>query len=127
MWTLKQRGMLQKLVLTLLGPCLIVSAWAQGIGVFVDGEPVMFSGVGPQKIGGRVLVPLRGVMEKLGAYVSYQAGTRTVTANRGDVDLQLTLGRREALLNGRTVLLDVPAMEYRGSTLVPLRFMGEAL
>jgi hypothetical protein len=127
MWTLKQRGLLQKLVLTLLGPCLIVSAWAQGIGVFVDGEPVMFSGVGPQKIGGRVLVPLRGVMEKLGAYVSYQAGTRTVTANRGDVDLQLTLGRREALLNGRTVLLDVPAMEYRGSTLVPLRFMGEAL
>jgi hypothetical protein len=127
MWTLKQRGLLQKLVLTLLGPCLIVSAWAQGIGVFVDGEPGMFSGVGPQKIGGRVLVPLRGVMEKLGAYVSYQAGTRTVTANRGDVDLQLNLGRREALLNGRTVLLDVPAMEYRGSTLVPLRFMGEAL
>lgn len=66
-------------------------------------------------------------MEKLGAYVSYQAATKTVTANRGDVDLQLTLGQRRAILNGREVMLDVPAMEYRGSTLVPLRFMSEAL
>ncbi len=104
--------------------CLSVS---QGISVYVNGEPVMFSGAGPQRVSGRVLVPLRGVMEKMGAYVSYQAATKTVTANRGDVDLQLTLGQRIATLNGRQVMLDVPAMEYRGSTLVPLRFMGEAL
>jgi len=106
---------------------LVASLFAQPIRVYVNGDPVMFSGAGPQRIEGRVLVPLRGVMEKLGAYVSYQASTRTVTAQRGDVDLQLTLGQRRALVNGREVMLDVPAMEYRGSTLVPLRFMGEAL
>jgi len=106
---------------------LAMPGFAQTITVFVNGEPVQFTGVPPQKIGGRVLVPLRGVMEKLGAYVSYQAATKTVVAQRGDVDLQLTLGQRRAILNGREVMLDVPAMEYRGSTLVPLRFMGEAL
>ncbi len=102
-------------------------AFGQSIGVFVNGEPVRFAGIGPQKIDGRVLVPLRGVMEKLGAYVSYQASTKTVSATRGDVDIQLTLGQRRAVVNGREVMLDVPAMEFRGSTLVPLRFMGEAL
>ena len=110
-----------------LALAISTTSFGQAIAVYVNGEPVAFSGVSPQKIGGRVLVPLRGVMEKLGAYVSYQAATKTVTANRGDVDLQLTLGRRNAILNGREVTLDVPAMEYRGSTLVPLRFMGEAL
>ncbi|MBN9503951.1 MAG: hypothetical protein BGO01_03135 [Armatimonadetes bacterium 55-13] len=105
---------------------LAVSGLAQ-INVLVNGEPVHFTGVGPQKIEGRILVPLRGVMEKLGAYVGYQGATKTVTATRGDVDLQLVLGQRRAVLNGRDVMMDVPAMEYRGSTLVPLRFMSEAL
>lgn len=110
-----------------LGLAIAGSSLGQTINVFVNGEPVRFASVPPQRIDGRVLVPLRGVMEKLGAYVSYQASTKTVTANRGDVDLQLTLGQKIAVLNGREVTLDVPAMEYRGSTLVPLRFMGEAL
>lgn len=106
---------------------IATSAYSQNIGVSVNGESVQFSGVGPQRVDGRVMVPLRGVMEKLGAYVSYHASTKTVNATRGDVDLQLVLGQRRAILNGKEVMLDVPAMEYRGSTLVPLRFMGEAL
>ncbi|MGV3617055.1 MAG: stalk domain-containing protein [Fimbriimonas sp.] len=102
-------------------------ASAQDIGVTVNGETVRFAGVGPQRVNGRVMVPLRGVMERLGAYVSYNAAGRTVTATRGDVDLQLRIGDRIATVNGRQVTLDVPAQEYQGSTLVPLRFMGEAL
>jgi hypothetical protein len=102
-------------------------ASAQQIGVNVNGDPVRFAGVGPQRVQGRVLVPLRGVMERLGAYVSYNPQGRLVTATRGDVDLQLRIGERTATVNGRQVLLDVPAQEFQGSTLVPLRFMGEAL
>lgn len=99
----------------------------QAISVRVNGDPVAFPGVGPQQIGGRVLVPLRGVMEKLGAYVGYEPGTKTVTASRSGVDLTLRLGERSAIVNGRTVGLDVPAQEFHGSTMVPLRFVGEAL
>jgi hypothetical protein len=102
-------------------------ASSQAITVFIDGEPVKFTGIGPQRVEGRVLVPLRGVMEKLGAYVSYQASTRTVTATKGDIDLTLRIGERTAIVNGRAVTLDVPAQEVRGSTLVPLRFMSEML
>jgi hypothetical protein len=100
---------------------------AQQINVVVNGEPVMFEGVGPQQVGGRVLVPLRGVMEKMGAYVGWEQSTRTVTANKSGVDLVLRLGDHHATVNGREVYLDVPAQEMRGSTMVPLRFVGEAL
>ncbi|RYG36710.1 copper amine oxidase N-terminal domain-containing protein [bacterium] len=112
---------------TLATVALATTGAAQTIRVTVNGDPVVFNGVGPQSVGGRILVPLRGVMEKLGAYVGFDGATKTVTANRGDVDLSLVLGERTANLNGRAVTMDVPAQQVRGSTLVPLRFMGEAL
>jgi len=104
-----------------------VGAFAQSIGVLVNGERVSFEGARPQQVNGRVLVPLRGVMEKLGAYVGYEPASKTVTATKGDVDITLRLGDRFAIVNGRQVLLDVPAQTYRGSTMVPLRFMSEAI
>ena len=100
---------------------------AQGITVTVNGEPVRFAGIGPQQVQGRVMVPLRGVLEKLGAYVDWVPSTRTVVATRGDLDIQLPLGGRTARVNGRSVSLDVPAMSMAGSTMVPLRFVGETL
>ena len=104
-----------------------VSASAQGIQVRVNGEPVRFTGIGPQSIEGRVLVPLRGVLEKLGAHVGWVPSTSTVVASRGNMDMQLKIGSRTARVNGREVPLDVPAMMLAGSTMVPLRFVGETL
>src|SRR5258708_1755566 len=98
-------------------------ALSQNITVVVNGEPVAFSGVGPRQINGRVLVPLRGIMEKLGAYVGFDGSTRTVTASKSGVDMSLRLGDRHATVNGRDVTLDVPAQEISGSTMVPLRFV----
>ncbi len=106
---------------------LALPAIAQQIEVTVNGEPVRFSGIGPQQVQGRVMVPLRGVLEKLGAYVDWVPSTRTVVATRGDLDIQLPLGGRIARVNGREVLMDVPAMTMSGSTMVPLRFVGETL
>jgi len=98
-----------------------------GISVIVDGNPVVFHGVGPQQVNGRVLVPLRGVLEKMGAYVDWQSAGQLITAQRGDTTINLRIGERSAQVNNRTVNLDVPAEIYRGSTMVPLRFMSEAL
>jgi hypothetical protein len=114
--------------LALLGTAAFsVAAMGQTISVRVNGEPMAFLGTGPQKVEGRVLVPLRGVMEKLGAYVGYQASTKTVTATKSGTDVTLRLGERSAIVNNRAVALDVPAQEFHGSTMVPLRFLGEAL
>jgi hypothetical protein len=105
---------------------LVPAAWAQ-IRVEVDGQPVRFTAAGPQQVQGRVLVPLRGVLEQLGAYVSWDAGNREVTATRAGTDIRLRIGERTAFVNGRPTMLDVPATIYRGTTMVPLRFMSEAL
>jgi len=43
-------------------PSNVVAAFGQGVNVEVNGERVYFPNARPQMVGGRVLVPLRGVM-----------------------------------------------------------------
>ena len=102
-------------------------AAAQDISVYVDGNLVNFGSVPPETKGGRLLVPLRGVFEALGAVVDYDVSTRTIDALRGDTRLKLTLGSPLAFINDQQVTLDTPAETSLGRTMVPLRFVGEAL
>jgi len=106
-------------------------AWAQGsdssVTVRVNREPVNFTGQPPIEQNGRLLVPLRGVLEKMGAYVQYDNSSQTVTAFQGESKISLPIGQRTATVNGRDVTLDVPAQVVNGSTMVPLRFVAESL
>ncbi|MBC8102835.1 MAG: copper amine oxidase N-terminal domain-containing protein [Cytophagales bacterium] len=117
--------------LALMGWGGTAAASAQSYGnaprVTVNNEAVAFTGQPPLSQAGRVLVPLRGVLEKLGAYVQYDAQARTVSAIKGNLNLSLPLGGQQATVNGRAVTLDVPAQTINGSTLVPLRFVAESL
>ncbi len=97
------------------------------INVTVNGQPVAFEATPPMQVQGRVLVPLRGVLEQMGAYVGWDALTQNVSASKGDLALQMRIGSRVAQVNGRDVTLDVPARIIDGSTMVPLRFISEAL
>jgi len=99
--------------------------FAQEISVYIDGRKVFFD-VPPTKIEGRTLVPLRAIFEGLGAFVEYDTPTRTITATKSNIKVQLTLDNPEAIVNGQKRILDVPAMSLSGRTLVPLRFVGEA-
>jgi hypothetical protein len=101
-------------------------AAAQALQVIVDGSPIVFDQP-PVTIGGRVLIPLRGVFERLGAFVQWNPASNAVLATRGSSQIQLTIGSRVAFVNGRQVMLDVPPMVVGGRTLVPLRFVSEAM
>ena len=105
---------------------LAATSGLAAIQVELDGRPMSFD-VAPTQVGGRTMVPMRAIFEALGADVEWNDYTQTVTATRPPTEVQLTIGAAEALVNGRTVALDVPAMIQRGSTLVPLRFVSEAL
>ena len=96
------------------------------VAVLVDGQPVAFD-VPPQIMGGRVLVPLRGVFERLGATVDYDARSQHIVAIRGGQAVELTVGSRQARVNNTATLLDVPAFTISGRTMVPLRFISESL
>lgn len=107
----------------------VPSAQAQTPGanltVTVDGKPVDFGGAAPTQIGGRTLVPLRAIFEALGAQVEFNQGA--IRARRGETNLTLTIGSTAASVNGVAKTLEVPAQSVFGRTLVPLRFVGEAL
>jgi hypothetical protein len=102
-------------------------ATAQDIQVTVDGTPVTFHYAQPQMVDGRVLVPLRGVFEQIGANVDWDEATQTVMADGHGRHVRLQIGSHDAVVNGRTVSIGVPPQMHQGSTMVPLRFLGEAL
>ncbi|KIL39543.1 hypothetical protein SD70_19255 [Gordoniibacillus kamchatkensis] len=81
----------------------------------------------PIMVNGSVLVPLRGIFETLGAKVSWDGATETVTATKGATTIKLTVGQSEATVNGKTVKLAIPSQKVNGSTMVPLRFVSESL
>jgi len=99
---------------------------AANITVLVDNQPIQFD-VPPQMAYGRVLVPLRGVFERLGASVVWNDQTQTVLAQRGATSVSLVIGQNQAMINGQAVPVDVPPMVVGGRTMVPLRFVSQAL
>ncbi|MCL2201574.1 MAG: stalk domain-containing protein, partial [Oscillospiraceae bacterium] len=76
---------------------------------------------------GRTLVPMRAIFEKLGANVIWNNEARTITAIRDGAVIVMPLGSTAPTVNGQTVTIDVPATAVDGRTLVPLRFVIEAL
>lgn len=117
----------QLFMIIALLPLTAVAQDNRPIHVNVNNEPVIFKGMAPQQIQGRVMVPVRGVLEKLGAQVTWMAKTQEVVATTPKVDVTLKIGSKQARINGKDVPLDVPAQIISGSTMVPLRFVGEAM
>jgi heat shock protein HslJ len=83
--------------------------------------------VPPFTANGRVMVPLRAIIDWLGAGVQYDPAARRVAIERASGRVELTIGSSTATVGGRSVTLEAPAMEVSGRTFVPLRFVGEAL
>lgn len=97
----------------------------QALKIFVDGRLIRLN---PAAIvlAGRVMVPLRGTVEAMGASVSF-VPPRTVVILRDSRVVQLEIGSRVAKVNDTAVAMDVPPIEVAGYTYVPLRFVGESL
>ncbi|OPY55857.1 MAG: Protease inhibitor precursor [Pelotomaculum sp. PtaU1.Bin035] len=81
----------------------------------------------PVMINSRVMVPLRGIFEAIGATVTWDAQTQTVKAAKGNTTIQLKIGDSAAYKNGQAIILDSPPQILNGSTMVPVRFVSEAL
>ena len=97
-----------------------------GVQTVLDGRLLQFDQPAMMQ-SGRVMVPLRGIFESLGATVLFDPATRTIKATKEGRVVELTLGSRQARINGETSYLDVPAATMGGRTLVPLRFVSQAL
>ena len=77
-------------------------------------------------------VPLRIVGEELGAQVTYDSKSKQVLVNKGELSLQITVGEKEAVLNGKDFMLSNEAWLYttedgKQLTYIPLRNIFEVL
>ena len=116
-----------KTTLTLITLAAVAAANAQNIGVTVDGQPVNFMGAEPVMRNNSVLVPMRAIFERLGADLKWNQANQEVTANKDGKVIRLVIGERFADVDGKAIQLNSPAINDRGTTLVPLRFVSEAL
>ena len=108
-----------------LASLLATPSFGQAIRATLDGQPLYFDQP-PISRDGRLLVPLRGIFEALGAEVLALPGGR-IKATKGSKTVDLQIGSRLASVDGQAVTLEVPALAIRGRTLVPIRFVSEAL
>jgi hypothetical protein len=93
--------------------------------VYVNGERLNLT---PLEHNGRTLVPFRVLSEFLGATVSWEQSTHSITMVKGDTTVTFSLGSTTATVNGETVELQVaPELVNDSTTFVPLRFIAEAL
>lgn len=99
---------------------------AVNISVLIDGVK-LYTPQAPVMIQGRVMLPMRSIFEALDASVKWNQKTKTVTATKDGTTVILKINSKTATINNKTVALDVPAKNLKGNTMVPVRFVSEAL
>lgn len=104
------------------------AAESGGVAVQVNGETVAFPNAAPELKDGRTMVPMRAVLEALGATVDYDGETKTVKAALGETAITHVIGEDKIIVDGDQVMtMDTVSYVKSGSTLVPLRFFSQAL
>lgn len=96
------------------------------IKIQVNGQQVNMD-VSPIIINGRTMVPLRPIFEALDAEVSWDESTKTVSGKKGDIVVILQIDNKQARVNERNIIMEVPAIIVNDSTMVPARFIAESL
>ncbi|WNR45427.1 stalk domain-containing protein [Paenibacillus roseipurpureus] len=89
----------------------------------LNGEPLQLDE--SYLIDNSLFVPYRAFAEGIGAEVSYEASTQTVTVKKEGNLVQLTIGSSEALVNGSGRMMVGPAQLINSSTFVHSRFLAE--
>jgi lipoprotein-anchoring transpeptidase ErfK/SrfK len=78
----------------------------------------------------RTLVPVRFIGENLGAGLSWDADSSTITIQKESTSIQLTIGKDIMLINNQGIIeevkLDVLPTIIDGRTFIPLKAVGEA-
>lgn len=81
----------------------------------------------PVRVGMTTLLPFRPIYEFLGATISWDKNTRTVSASRGNIKVELQVENGIAIVNDKKVILNVAPRIINGTTMVPAWFFAESL
>lgn len=76
---------------------------------------------------GRTFLPARYVVESLGGTVIWNEKEKKISAILGKRNVEMLLNSDLSLVDGAPKVIDVPPFVEKGRTLVPFRFLSEAL
>jgi len=103
-------------------------AAAGSVTIMLDGYPLPFP-IAPIIVKGTTLVPFRAISEALGISVQWEQKTSRITAVKQDVagtkKVVLTVGSKQAIVNGKVVPLALAPTVIRDSTMIPLSFFSQ--
>jgi len=94
---------------------------------------VMYNGIEieleqpPLVVNERALVPMNAIFTALGAEISWDGTTKTVSSEYGDTHIQLQVNSTSAVIDSEIVPLDIAPQVVDSRTFVPARFVAEAL
>ena len=93
---------------------------------YFNGEPQTIDAA-PYLEGSTTMLPFKVVGDALGATVKWEGESKSVIFQQGDTTIVLQIGSSLALVNDRTVELDVAPVISNNRTFVPLRFVSTNL
>ncbi|WP_051280251.1 family 10 glycosylhydrolase [Anaerovorax odorimutans] len=98
------------------------------ININLDGENIILDSDSVPFIDSndRTLVPLRGVMEKFGAKVTWDEESRIAIVEKDDVKVEVPIGEKYILKNGTKMENDTVALIKDGRTYLPIRIVLES-
>jgi len=95
--------------------------------VTIDGVLVRFPDQLPVMVDNRTMVPVRGVFEHMGFYVTWNNDARLAILTRDDVRIVIPEGARSFLVGHRVIVPDVPQQMIGDRMMLPLRAVAEAI
>ena len=114
------------LLIFLLSTPILSFAETSNISVYIDNKHVSFR-TNPYMENDRVMVPMRKIFEELGATVTWDNDTQSVTAVKDKTTAILAIGLNIMYINSEPTALDNPPALVYDTTYVPLRAVSEAL
>ncbi|BBI30823.1 copper amine oxidase N-terminal domain-containing protein [Cohnella abietis] len=114
-------------ILLLLSVCSSVTA-AEPIAyrVTIDGNN-MNTSLAPQIKNGTTYVPMLPLFEALNTKISIDNKTKEIVGKRGSKTFKLTVGSKNAMLNGAKIVLSQPPLMIKGNVYVPIQLANRLL
>lgn len=107
---------------------LFSTTYAQDIEVKVEKDNVNFKNGAPFiDDSSRVQVPIRDVLEKMGAEVSWSSSENLVHIKKNDVIIKVPIGKGYLLKNNRKYFHDTEAKIINNRTYIPISPIAQAL
>ncbi|MBO8171209.1 MAG: copper amine oxidase N-terminal domain-containing protein [Bacillaceae bacterium] len=78
-------------------------------------------------VDGHAVVPIRGVLDELGAHLEYHGDLDMVAIQNRFHSVFLFVGKDTAIVNGKVEPVSLSAVRDQGRIYIPLRFVAEAL